>query len=194
MKLLQSDKLYPTVLLGLYLTLSPVAARADLFSCSSDAMSTMVDAMLTLSTDIGTMADRIVETEDKIGEMADRIVQTEELMADTLVQLNQNISAMDGGTGVLLLSPQTGAVLSRTTAPEINLSNAASSYVLYLSATADFSGNQVIPLLVTTTTSLQDIWAQASESINAANIYLAVRSIDEQYRLSPLSNIVRITW
>ena len=193
MKLWQSNKLYPAAFLGLLLTLHPAVARADLFSCSTDTVTSMLDAMLTLSTDIGTMADRIVVTEDKIGEMADRIVQTEEIMADTLLQLNQNIDSLSAGFGVLLLSPLSGAVLSRTTAPEIELSDSADSYVLYLSPTADFTDNQVLPLLVTATTSLQDVWSQVSDSMTVSTVYLAVRSVDDQYRLSALSNAVRIT-
>lgn len=159
----------------------------------------MVTAMLRLSDDIGLMADRIgemadriVDTEDKIGEMADRIVATEGLLADTLLQLH-GAGAPATGDGVLLLSPSTGMVVSRTQAPNITLSNGAADYLLYVSDTPDFAGAGTVPLLVNQGTDPQAIWQIAMQVVNGDTAYLAVRAVDGAQRISPFSNAVRVT-
>jgi hypothetical protein len=168
-------------------------AQAGLSFCSTDPMVyTMIESMLVLSTDIGTMADRILETEDKIGEMADRIVETEELLASTLTQLTQSGAGLSAGTGVLLLAPASGELLSRASAPAIQLSNSAATYVLYVSATGSFSDGQVVPLLVTPESPLQNLWSQALQTISGNTVYMAVRSVDQANNLSNLSNAVRL--
>lgn len=192
----RSTKLKALVFTAAIFTAAPQTARADLFDpvCTADPnLIVLTDTMLTLSSDIGTMADRILVTEDKIGEMADRIVETENLLAETLSQLNQNGGIAPGSPGILLSAPVTGDVVSRGTAPSLQLSDDATSYVVYLSPTANFSGDQVLPLLVTPQTPLADSWSQAVQSINAAAIYIAVRSVTGQSGLSGLSNAVRVT-
>lgn len=187
----------------------PLAARAELFgSCTVDPnLLVMTQTMLTLSTDIGTMADRILVTEDKIGDMADRIlitedkigvmadriVTTEELLATTLQQLNQSGGLTANKPGVLLTSPLTGDVVLRNTAPILQLSDNATSYVVYLSPTASFTSDQVLPLLVTPQTPLANSWTQAAQSISAGTIYIAVRSVIGEATLSELSNAIRVT-
>lgn len=182
-------------LAALVLAIQPLPARAELFgSCTVDPnLSVLTETMLTLSTDIGTMADRILVTEDKIGEMADRIVQTEELLATTLQQLNQNGGLSASKPGVLLTSPFTGDAVLRNTAPMLQLSDNATSYVLYISPTANFNDDQVLPLLVTAQTPLSDSWAQAAQSLSAGTVYIAVRSVIGNNTLSELSNAVRVT-
>ena len=176
--------------------LASLPVRADLFgtTCTADPnLITLTNTMLTLSSDIGTMADRILVTEDKIGQMAERIVQTEDLMATTLQQLNQNGGIAAPRVGVLLLAPTTGSVVSRTTAPVLQLSDGATSYVLYLSPTANFSSDQVLPLLVTPQSPLVNSWSAAVQSVTASTVYVAVRSVSGQSTLSELSNAVRVS-
>lgn len=179
----------------LLLTIQPLPARAELFgSCTVDPnLLVLTNTMLSLSTDIGTMADRILITEDKIGVMADRIVQTEELLATTLQQLNQNGGITASKPGVLLTAPLTGDAVLRNTAPMLQLSDNATNYVVYISPTANFSNDQVLPLLVTAQTPLSDSWSQAVQSINTGMVYIAVRSVDGNNALSELSNAVRVT-
>ena len=72
-----------------------------------------VNAMLSLSMDIGTMADRIgemadriLETEDKIGEMADRILATQELQNQNVALTQQNLLLAQQNFNALLLNLQ----------------------------------------------------------------------------------------
>ncbi|MDD4880378.1 MAG: hypothetical protein PHR30_17220 [Gallionellaceae bacterium] len=171
---------------------TPQGAYAITTMCSTDPMVyTMTNSMLSLSSNIGTMADRILVTEDKIGQMADRIVTTENLLASTLVQI-QGSGAAGGKPGVLLLAPATGDQVSRVTAPSIMLSDNATSYVLYVSATGNFNDSGVMPLLVTPQTPLQEVWPQAAQAISGNTVYIAVRSVIGQSNLSELSNGVRL--
>lgn len=153
----------------------------------------MTNAMLTLSTDIGTMADRILVTQDNIGEMADRIVVTEEMMLTTLQQLNSSGALNGAAAGVLLTAPVTGEVASRWAPPVIELSSEATSYVLYVAPTANFSSDQVLPLLVTPESPLSVVWPQALESMTVNDVYIAVREVNSENGLSALSNAVRLT-
>ena len=190
-----STKLNALSLTAILLSTLPLTARAELFgTCTADPnLIVLTNAMLTLSSDIGIMADRILITEDKIGEMADRIVETETLMVTALEQLNQNGGLAAVKPGVLLTSPLTGDVVLRNTAPVMQLSDSATSYVLYISPTASFSGNQVIPLLVSPQMPLSVSWTQAIQSITGDAAYIAVRSVVGESSLSEISNAVRIT-
>ncbi|HSH84910.1 MAG TPA: hypothetical protein VK979_07120 [Guyparkeria sp.] len=168
--------------------------------CTAETVTTMTNAMLTLSTDIGTMADRILVTQDnigemadRIGEMADRIVVTEEMMLTTLQQLNSSGALNGAAAGVLLTAPVTGEVASRWAPPVIELSSEATSYVLYVAPTANFSSDQVLPLLVTPESPLSVVWPQALESMTVNDVYVAVREVSSQNGLSALSNAVRLT-
>ena len=161
--------------------------------CTAETVTTMTNAMLTLSTDIGTMADRILVTQDNIGEMADRIVVTEEMMLTTLQQLNSSGALNGAAAGVLLTAPVTGEVASRWAPPVIELSSEATSYVLYVAPTANFSSDQVLPLLVTPESPLSVVWPQALESMTVNDVYVAVREVSSQNGLSALSNAVRLT-
>ncbi len=189
-------------LLGGVIALAPLNTASAFFTDPIEAMyemsNNMVNAMLQLSTDIGSMADRIGEmadrivvTEDKIGQMADRIVATEELLANALLELH-DAGTSGGDAGILLLSPATGAVISRAQAPAIMLSNGSTDYLLYVSDTPDFSGTRTVPLLVDQNTDVQIVWSSAMQVVTGDTAYLAVRSVDTDHRISAFSNAVRI--
>jgi len=184
MNTLRHTNVKALILVAALVAVMPLSARAELFgTCTADPnLIVLTETMLTLSTDIGTMADRILVTEDKIGVMADRIVQTEELLASTLQQLNQNGGIALANPGVLLTAPVTGDVVLRGTAPALQLSDNATSYVVYISLTANFTGNQVLPLLVTPQTPLENSWsAERSTSpyvvLPACPGYLSFRTL-----------------
>jgi len=202
-----SPRLAAMLIAGLS-TLTLPSAHAALFSTTADPnLLVITDTILTLATDIGTMADRIVATEDKIGTMADRILATEDkigtmadrivttetLLTTTLQSLNQG-GGLGGGRGELLISPTTGALLSKTTAPTLQLADNATRYVVYISPTPTFDNDQVIPLLVTADTPLQNSWAAALQGYAAPVAYIAVRGVDDRATLSTLSNAVRVTF
>ncbi|HZJ81720.1 MAG TPA: hypothetical protein VFC95_03390 [Guyparkeria sp.] len=179
--------------LALLVSAAPGAHAFFPTPCTAETVTTMTNAMLTLSTDIGTMADRILVTQDNIGEMADRIVVTEEMMLTTLQQLNSSGALNGAAAGVLLTAPVTGEVASRWAPPVIELSSEATSYVLYVAPTANFSSDQVLPLLVTPESPLSVVWPQALESMTVNDVYIAVREVNSENGLSALSNAVRLT-
>ena len=143
-----------------------------------------------LSDDIGVMADRI-------GVMADRIVYTEELLADTLIVLtgNSNLgSGSDSGSAVILLKPLDGSIVSKTTPPTIELSNGATKYLLYVSLEPTFRDGDTISLYIESSTGLNTSWQQVvSFASSNSYIYIAVKSIDENNKISSLSNGVKLT-
>lgn len=143
-----------------------------------------------LSDDIGLMADRIVV-------MADKIVATETLLADTLIVLTGNAdlgTSSSSTTGVVLLQPLDGATASKTTAPTMELSTASSKYLLYVSTEPTFSTTTSISLYIESTTTLSNSWTQVVNFADTATtIYIAVKNIDADNKISSLSNGVKLT-
>jgi hypothetical protein len=183
--------------LALVFTQQVTASTFSLGMCTTDPMViTMNESMLALAGDIGTMADRILVTETYIGDMADKIVTTENLLSSTLLQLQQNGTGGNGAAvskpGVLVLAPTTGNTVYRNTAPTITLSNAATSYVLYVSTTGNFQDGTMLPLLITPETPLATVWQDAVQSLTGNTIYIAVKSVYGESNLSELSNGVRL--
>ena len=143
-----------------------------------------------LSDDIGVMADRI-------GTMADKIVVTEKLLADTLIVLTGNTdlgSSSSSTDGVVLIKPLDGTVLSTTDAPKIQLSTSSSKYLLYASTEPTFDNGSTISLYIESNSGLDTSWKQV---LNFAGdnktIYISVKSIDANNKISSLSNGVKLT-
>jgi len=143
-----------------------------------------------LSDDIGTMADRI-------GTMADRIVTTEKLLSDTLIILTGNTdlgSSSSSTSGVVLTKPLDGATVSKSTAPTIQLSTSSSKYLLYASTEPTFDDGKTISLYIESNTGLDTSWKQVVNFAGNNNtIYIAVKSIDANNKISSLSNGVKLT-
>ncbi|MEO1954033.1 MAG: hypothetical protein ABGW74_04945 [Campylobacterales bacterium] len=142
-----------------------------------------------LSDDIGVMADRI-------GDMADKIVVTEKLLSDTLIVLTGNASLGSSSTtsGVVLTQPLDNTVASKTTPPTITISTDSSKYLLYASTTPTFDDGKTISLYIESDTSLKTSWPEVVDfaSNNSDTIYIAVKSIDVNNKISSLSNGVKL--
>lgn len=182
------------------LTLSAMPTQAAFIgtTCTTDPMVlTMTSTVLALSQDIGTMADRILVTEDKIGTMADRIgvmadriVTTEQLLAETLVRLQAQQAA--SGSGLLILSPATGATVYRGMAPSMQLLGDSESYVLHVAERADLTSPRMMPILVTPQAPLATQWPALVPEFAEDTVYMAVRGVSESGTLTALSNWVRV--
>jgi hypothetical protein len=142
-----------------------------------------------LSDDIGVMADRI-------GVMADRIVTTEKLLADTLIVLtgNADLGTSSSSTGVALTKPLDGATVAKSTPPTIELSTASTKYLLYASSEPTFGADTTISLYIESDAGLTTSWQQVVNFAGTSNtIYIAVKSIDVNNKISSLSNGVKLT-
>ena len=183
--------------------LIPVNANAGLFSSMYDIPSQMMELMSKLSDDIGLMADRIGQMgdrilvmADKIGEMADRIVQTEEIMTNTMLQMQENMNTPASSNGlaqtnnVLLLTPSHTAATTDI-APDILLSDNASSYLLYISTSPMIDAVNTSSILVQEASSLDTLWHDAVSKTAANTLYIAVKTLQDN-QLSTLSNAVAI--
>ena len=183
--------------------LIPANANAGLFSSMYDIPSQMMELMSKLSDDIGVMADRIGEMADrilimadKIGEMADRIVQTEELMTNTMLQMQENMNATGASNtlaqsgSVLLLTPSHTSA-STYSAPDIILSDNASSYLLYVSTSPMIDAVNTSSILVQEASSIDTLWHEIVAKTTSKTVYIAVKSLHDN-QLSTLSNAVAI--
>lgn len=142
-----------------------------------------------LSEDIGTMADRI-------GTMAEKIVTTEKLLAATLVELtgNADLGNSSSAGGVILLKPLDGAIVLKATAPTIELSTSSAKYLLYASTEPTFGDGNTISLYIESSSGLTTSWEQLVNFAGSNNtIYVAVKSIDANNKISSLSNGVKLT-
>jgi hypothetical protein len=175
----------------------------------------MVKLTSTLSDDIGTMANRILEMADKIGEMADRIVKTEAMMADLardlagkgeeknsesniqIIQALERIETQLGNvTNTIFLTTQQDFA-SKEIPPAIELSQKSDKYLLYISRSAVFAeGRTVISLIQLD--DFQAAWVKSIDTFSPSsdtplNLFLAVKTIDDDNVVSALSNSIRIT-
>ncbi len=171
-----------------------------------EAMQKILDTILALSDDIGKMADRIgdfgdkilvmadkiVAMSDKMGGMSDNVVGTMNTMSATIETLANSQAPVANTTTVLLTSPAMNAEISRIVAPVITMSGDSSRYLLYVSTTQTFSGGQTMSILVNDTNSLDDAWLQAVDVAEGDSLYLAVKGIDEEDKVSVLSNSVKV--
>jgi len=142
-----------------------------------------------LSDDIGIMADRI-------GDMADKIVVTEKLLADTLIVLtgNADLGSSSSTTGVALTKPLDGSTVSKNTAPTIEMSTSSTKYLLYASTEPTFGDATTISLYIESSAGLSTSWQQVVNFAgNSSTIYIAVKSIDTNNKISSLSNGVKLT-
>ncbi|MDF1877407.1 hypothetical protein JHD47_06210 [Sulfurimonas sp. SAG-AH-194-L11] len=138
-----------------------------------------------LSDDIGIMSDRILV-------MADKIVATEQLLADTLLAITGTTTS--ASTGVVLSKPLDGSTQSKTVAPTMELSTASTTYLLYASTEPTFSAGNTISLYIESTESLSTSWTQVVNFAGTSTtIYIAVKSVDSNGKISSLSNGVKIT-
>jgi len=142
-----------------------------------------------LSDDIGTMADRI-------GTMADKIVTTEKLLSDTLIVLtgNADLGSSSSTTGVALTKPLDGSTASKTTAPTIEISTSSSKYLLLASTEPTFGETTTISLYIESDQGLSTSWKQVVNFAGSNDtVYISVKSIDANNKISSLSNGVKLT-
>lgn len=138
-----------------------------------------------LSDDIGVMSDRILV-------MADKIVVTERLLSDTLLAITGTTSS--SSIGVVLSKPLDGAAQSKSVAPTMELSTASATYLLYASTEPTFSASKTISLYVESSASLSTSWTQVVNFAGVSTrIYIAVKSVDSNGKISSLSNGVKLT-
>ncbi len=177
----------------LIFTLFGMNLSADTTTC--DALNTNVTTLESsvtnqqalvskLSDDIGAMADRI-------GDMADKIVVTEELLSKTLLTLTGNDSLV---SSVALISPLDSSNADKTTPPQITLSDAANTYLLYVSTDATFDRTKSLVIYIDSSNTLSKVWSQVAELAATNNdvVFLAVKSINNSV-ISSLSNGVKLT-
>ena len=142
------------------------------------------DLVSKLSDDIGAMADRI-------NVMADKIVTTEKLLSDTLLAITGNSTLTNS---VALTSPADSATVSKATAPDMTLSNSATTYLLHASTSATFDRAKSIVIYVDSNNALTNAWTQVADlaGTNSNVVYIAVQSIDGSV-ISGLSNSAKLT-
>lgn len=145
-----------------------------------------------LADDIGEMADRILVMSDQILIMADKIVATEQLMADMTVQLAEisagvaTLNTTSTVPTVLISSDVT--TISTGVAPIFTISTVTPEYVVYVSSTLVMSTNTT-SIIVHNNDELQAQWSQLEALSTDGNIYIAVKSIDNN-TISSLSNVL----
>jgi len=138
-----------------------------------------------LSDDIGTMADRI-------GTMADKIVKTEDLLSQTLLTITGNKTLTNT---VALTKPLDSTTAQKNTPPTIELSDNATTYLLYASTDAKFDRAKSLIIYVDTSNdTLKNSWSQVADLAGTNNdvIYIAVKSINNNV-ISALSNETKLT-
>jgi hypothetical protein len=159
---------------------------------AGNTASGMMDLMSKLSDDIGLMADRIGVMADRIGEMADRIVETEQLMADMVVELQENTfgnNDNDQTTSVILLT-ESGTTVFDGEIPEISTSDQSNEYQLFVSKNFGMDSNTV-SFLIKSHEDLEELWPTMTEITNSEQLYIAVKTITGN-TISNLSNSVLI--
>ena len=190
-------KKFTTIFLSAIVALNLYAdsTSCDTLNKSIDNLETSVtnqqQLVSKLSDDIGVMADRINTMADKIGTMADRIVTTEKLLSDTLLTLTGNKSLT---SSVILKKPLDSTTASKATAPDIELSDSASTYLLYASKDTKFQRDNSIIIYIDSSSTLSNAWQQVANlaSSNSDVVYIAVKSINNDV-VSALSNSVKLT-
>jgi hypothetical protein len=164
-----------------------------------------------LSDDIGTMADRILTMEERIGLMADRIVKTEELlarltaaMADKQLELPAVGAPGNGPSHAPVLS--LGATeVSRASPPDLQISGDPAVYLLHVSTSPRFAEGSTVISRVATPEERAIAWQRSLTALAGASddsagardeavcVCVAVKAIDRDQRVSPLSNSVDLT-
>ncbi|MBL1244189.1 MAG: hypothetical protein COA39_007355 [Sulfurimonas sp.] len=128
--------------------------------------------------------------------MADKIVTTEKLLADTLIVLtgNANLGSSSSTTGVALTKPLDGTIASKNTAPTIEMSTSSTTYLLYASTEPTFGDTTTISLYIESANGLTTSWEKVVNFTGSnSTIYIAVKSIDVNNKISSLSNGVKLT-
>jgi len=191
-------------------TLLSVAVLAALFNplyaetTSCDAVSTVNTSIESLNTSVenqqklvSKLSDDIGVMADRIGTMADKIVKTEKLLSDTLIVLTGNAdlgNSSSANAGVVLSKPLDGSTVSKIKAPAIELSSDSGKYLLYASTTPTFDDGKTISLYINSDASLNTSWKQVADFAGSStSIYVAVKSIDANNKISSLSNGVKLT-
>ncbi len=201
------------MLKGLIKTGGKVADRA--IDKGSDLASAMMDrsaALISkLSDDIGSMADRILTMEERIGFMADRMVKTEDLMARLTATMAGKELELPAGEPTGNGSSQTPVLslgaseVSRASPPDLQISGDPAVYLLHVSTSPRFAEGSTVISRVTTPEELAIAWQRSLSAIAEAgdgsagardepvHVSVAVKSIDQDQRVSLLSNSVDLT-
>ena len=168
---------------------------ADSTTCTCDALNTSITNLQTSVTNqqklVSKLADDIGVMADRIGTMADRIVATEKLLSNTLLTLTGNKSLTNS---VALTKPIDSSTALKATAPDISLSNSASTYLLYASTKNTFNRADSLVIYINSSNTLSAAWEQVANLATTNNdvIYIAVKSINSNV-ISALSNSVKLT-
>jgi len=176
--------------------LSVLLASALNADTTCDSVATVNTSIESLNATVENQQALVSKLSDDIGIMADRIVDTEKLLSDTLIVLtgNSDLGSSSSTSGVALTKPLDGSTVSKTTAPTIELSTESSKYLLYASTEPTFSDSTTISLYIESTSGLSTSWNQVVNFIgDGTDLYIAVKSIDENNKISSLSNGVKLT-
>jgi hypothetical protein len=164
-----------------------------------------------LSDDIGIMADRILTMEQRIGFMADRIVKTEELMAKLTAALAKKELELPAGEPAGNGPSQTPLLdlgsteISRASLPDLRISGDPSIYLLHVSTSPCFAEGSTVISKIATPEELGIVWQRSLSAITEAsdkatvteagpiNVSVAVKTVGQDQRVSPLSNSVDLT-
>ena len=183
-----------TTITSIALSLFLVSALNADTTC--DSVATVNTSIESLNTTVENQQALVSKLSDDIGLMSDRIVETEKLLADTLIVLtgNSDLGSSSSTSGVALTKPLDGSTVSKTTAPTIELSTNSSKYLLYASTEPTFNDTTTISLYIESTNGLSTSWNQVVNFIDSGTtVYIAVKSIDENNKISSLSNGVKLT-
>ena len=182
---------------------------------SSDIATLMTNNMTglisKLSDDIGVMANRILSMEERIGMMADRIVHTEELMAkltaslaDKELDLPRRELSRTGAIMPPLISVATTRI-SEVSTPEMSITGNPDVHLLYVSATPLFSEGHTVISRINSADDYLGSWRRSIEAIKRMDnqgakktgesmvVSVAVKTVIDDHRISPLSNSVEVT-
>jgi len=201
------------MLKGLLKTSGDVVDKA--MDKGGDLAATMMDhtaALISkLSDDVGTMADRILTMEERIGFMADRIVKTEELMAKLTAALANKELELSAGDPAGNGTPQPpllslGATkVSRASLPDLRISGDPSIFLLHVSSSPRFAEGSTVITKVAAPKELGTAWHRSLSAITKSSgdateteaepvsVSVAVKSVGQDQRVSPLSNSVDLT-
>jgi hypothetical protein len=177
---------------------------------ASAMMSHTAGLISKLSDDIGIMADRILAMEERIGAMADRIVRTEELMARltaTLADKRLDLAAAGsaGKTPSVPVLDLASTGVSRASPPVLLIAGDPPVYLLHVSTDARFAGDTTVTSKVASPEDLDVAWQRslltladnrdrpAGPGTLPLAIAVAVGVVDQELRVSPLSNSADLT-
>ena len=145
---------------------------------------------------MGTMAGRAMEMWGKVFVMMDTISSSSTGMAATMTEFQawkddkaNSVVFIHDPASLAILAPTSGTELTRNTVPQIQLSNNASHYMLFVAQTAMLDLESSKSFEVTAENDLDTIWPTAIAGAGAS-VYIAVKTKNSQAGWSSLSNTI----